>query len=219
VIYGAYVLRALDVFAIEPWPSLLTAVVSLVREVKASGPGWISVNGRNEVRPIPMSCDRGEADCWTRFARLERPRSMEIGDMQLGHLLTHGHAIHMLRSYADASVIADMDVAHRRRTRCLEAARREEVDQAPLRTTAIDPRCERYWELMDAFGDMHGHVLKYAYSFLDLKGSAASSEDLQAFGRIVWPQLAAAALEWKLGQTPDQMRLAHREIQGGSPQA
>lgn len=100
-----------------------------------------------------------------------------------------------------------MDVAHRRRTRCLEAARREEVDQAPLRTTAIDPRCERYWELMDAFGDMHGHVLKYACSFLDLKGSAASSEDLQAFGRIVWPQLAAAALEWKPGQTPDRIRV------------
>ena len=195
VIYGAYVLRALDVFDIEPPQSLLAAVVGLIRKVKDSGPGWISVNGRNEVRPIPKLFDMDETDCWTRFVQLERPRSMEIGDMQLGHNLTHGHALHVLRSYAHESLIADMDLAHRRRTRCLRDASCEEGDRAPLRNAAADPRREGYWTLMDSLGDMHGHVLKYAYSFLDLKRGAVSPEDLQAFGRIVWPQQAATALE------------------------
>jgi hypothetical protein len=44
-----------------------------------------------------------------------------------------------------------------------------------------------YWEEVDRRGDMHGHALKYAYSFLDLKSERITGADLDAFGRILWP--------------------------------
>jgi hypothetical protein len=195
VIYSGYVLRALDAFDIDPWESLLEGLTRLIRLVKSSGPGWITVNGRNEVRePGPLTGSDGR-DYWSIFCRFDRPLTMEVGDMQLGHLLTHGHAISMMQRYCTPALIRALDIAYHRRLHLLAAANKEEQDQTALRRQAIDPRAIRYWEFTDRFGDMHGHTLKYAYSFLDLRRSGIASCDLEAFGRIVWPAQPAAVIK------------------------
>lgn len=193
VIYTAYILRALDAFSIPPWRALLEGVRTLLRAIRASGPGWITVNGVNEPRAMLAPPGTGAKDAWSSFAGLERPRSMELGDMQLGHLLTHGHAISMLRRYTSLSLAGDLVAAHQRRLRTLQAATLEERDTTPLRRMAFDPRSPAYWKWIDTFGDMHGHALKYAYSFLDLRRDGVATRDCESFSRIVWPAHPASA--------------------------
>jgi len=95
--------------------------------------------------------------------------------MQLGHLLTHGHAIGMIQRHADPQLIADF-------------ANEEQQEKSPLPRRKPDPRTKEYWTLVKSLGDMHGHAFKYAYSFLDMKRAHhISPADLEAYGRIVWP--------------------------------
>ena len=193
VIYAAYVLQALHTFDIAPWSSLLDALTTQIRRIKESGPGWITLNGENQVRPLAEAVEADVCDYWRRFAQFDRPRPMEVGDMQLGHLLTHGHAITLLRHHVTDTTLAALDVAYRKRVRGLLVANESQIDQTPLRQSAVDPRHEAYWRQMKASGDMHGHVMKYAYSFLDLtKATGPSAQDLVAFGRVVWPARARA---------------------------
>jgi len=187
VIYSAYVLRALEVFEINPWNSLLESLTKLVRDVKRSGPGWMTVNGKNESRPMSEAADNPYGSHWEAFACFDRPLPMEVGDMQLGHLLTHGHAIEMLERYADKALMVDLHLAYRKRMQSLRLANLEQRDHSPLPLRPVDPRDKKYWLSANEFGHMHGHVLKYAYSFLDLKRGGISEADLCAYGRIVWP--------------------------------
>jgi len=187
IIYSAYVLKALDRFGITPWESLLDRVTMLVHKVKASGPGWITVNGKNEVRTLDEAERKTDADFWTIFSHFDRPMLMEAGDMQLGHLLTHGHAICMFRGCASRDLIADFDLAYRKRLYGLRRANDEQKEKPALPRRKIDPRTKGYWTLVESLGDMHGHAFKYAYSFLDLKRNHVSAADIEAYGRIVWP--------------------------------
>lgn len=187
VIYSAYVLRALETFEIDPWNSLLDGLVTLVRKVKSSGPGWITVNGVNERREVSETVGTTDANYWSRFRDFKRPLSMEVGDMQLGHLLTHGHAIEMLRAFGTESLIVKLDLAHRKRLFTLARANLDEQSSTPLRQLALDPRAEKYWGYVESFGDMHGHVFKYAYSLIDMHREGLSEQDLESFCRIIWP--------------------------------
>lgn len=187
VIYTAYVLRAIEVFQIDPWPSLLRGLTTLVRKVRRSGPGWITVNGKNEQRAMPEVGTDLKGNYWEAFADFDRPLPMEVGDMQLGHLLTHGHAIEMLKDFSEQALIEDLDEAFRRRVNALSIANRDQLDRGELPHRTVDPRKATYWKLAETLGSMHGHVLKYAYSFLDLKKDGISGADLQSYGRIVWP--------------------------------
>ena len=187
VIYSAYVVKALERFEITPWDSLRDQVILLIRKIKASGPGWITVNGTNEVRELPEGGIEAEADLWTIFSGFDRPREMEVGDMQLGHVLTHGHAIEMSRAWARPGLTGDFNVGLGRRLAGLRLANNDQRDRIPLRRRKVDPRTKEYWRLAESLGDMHGHAFKYAYSFLDLRRNAVSDADLESFGRIVWP--------------------------------
>lgn len=188
VIYSAYVLRAMEVFQIVPWCGLLDAMIALIGAIKWAGPGWITINGENRIWEISSS-DAAELECepWFNFLHFERPVAMEVGDMQLGHLLTHGHAIEMLRPHVSENLKARLSLAWRRRIAALRAANYEEHDPAPLPRRRVDPRSREYWQLVKELGPMHGHALKYAYSFLDTAGSEIDGAALEAFGRIVWP--------------------------------
>jgi len=185
VIYSAYVLKALEFFSITPWKSLLSQMLSLVTKIKKSTPGWITVNGNNEQREFKKEDSSLPEDYWAAFSELQRPKSMEVGDMQLGHILTHGHAICMID--VDDHLKCEFYRAFRKRFHGLVRANEEEKEREPLPVRSLDPRDAAYWNYMKDQGDMHGHVLKYAYSFLSLKGSNISKEDLLSFGRILWP--------------------------------
>jgi hypothetical protein len=187
VIYSAYVVKALDRFGITPWESLRDQVILLIRKIKASGPGWITINGTNEVRELPERGTGTEADPWTIFSSFDRPRQMEAGDMQLGHVLTHGHAIWMSQAWAGQGLAGDFDIGLQRRLNGLRLANNDQRDKTPLRRRKVDPRTKEYWRLVEALGDMHGHAFKYAYSFLDLRRDGVSESDVESFSRIVWP--------------------------------
>lgn len=187
VIYAAYVLKALDSFKITPWESLLTHITGLVRKIKAAGPGWITINGENQLRALHEMDESTGSDYWSEFAAFDRPLQMEIGDMQLGHLLTHGHAITVLDRFGPAALSHDLNIAFRKRLQGLRIANGEQRDRSPLPVRKMDPREKAYWSAASEHGDMHGHVLKYAYSFLELRKERIRPLDMEAFGRIVWP--------------------------------
>lgn len=187
VIYSAYVLRAIEVFEVQPWRGLLVAMIALIRKLQASGPGWITVNGRNEVRPLPGAEAPAVENVWSVFAELERPLASELGDMQLGHILTHGHAITVVEPYAAPELRLALRRGLGRRVRALQFAAGEQTSRAPLPRRAIDPRRAEYWSTVAQLGDMHGHAFKYAYSFLELRRDPIRRSDLEAFGRICWP--------------------------------
>ncbi len=190
VIYSAYVLRALEAFDIQPWQSLVDAVTLLLRKIREAGPGWITINGSNEHRPFPDAIvEDAPIKCLEIFSLFERSRRSEADDMQLGHLLTHGHAIEVLRDYCAEDLIEALSTAYRRRINCLKIAAAEERELAPLRRTPIDPAKPAYWAKIAELGDMHHHALKYAYSYLDLCHRAAAKPDFTAFGRIAWPDV------------------------------
>jgi hypothetical protein len=189
VIYPAYVMTALARFRIAPWESLADQLALLVQKVKASGPGWITVNGENQARALVEVDSPAVADAWEVFASFDRPKPMESGDMQLGHLLTHGHAIGMAKAWAGPELFRDLDLAFRKRLHGLRLATQDQRDKSPLPRRKLDPRAKEYWRLVASLGDMHGHAFKYAYSFLDLRKGHPSEDDLWAFGRIVWPDM------------------------------
>jgi len=185
VIYSAYTLRALDHFKITPWESLLDGVTMLVRKVKAAGPGWMTINGKKKFTKPDKADEKTEADYWTIFSNFDRSPLMEMGDMQLGHVLTHGHAIEMIRPWAGGALTADFDLAYRKRLHALHLANEEEKEKSVLPRRKLDPRKKEYWTLAESRGGMQDHVLKYAYSFLDLRRDRVSAADLEAYGRIL----------------------------------
>ncbi|MGB8356581.1 MAG: hypothetical protein WCD79_21965 [Chthoniobacteraceae bacterium] len=187
VIYSAYVLKALERFEIPPWESLLDAVILHIRQINAAGPGWITINGEQKIEPLEIAEEKTSADYWTIFSSFHRPLPMETGDMQLGHLLTHGHAIGMIPDHATPQLTNDFDLAYRKRLHALRLANEAQRDKSPLPRRKPDPRTKGYWALVESLGDMHGHAFKYAYSFLDLKRDHISAADLESYGRIVWP--------------------------------
>jgi hypothetical protein len=187
VIYSAYVLKALDHFEIDPWESLLDWMITLIRKIHSSGQGWITVNGTNAVRTLDEAVARTNDDYWMRFRAFDRPARSEAKDMQLGHLLTHGHAISMMRRCGIPALVEQFDLAYRNRLRALEIANQQEESWSQLPIRTLDPRTKEYWEAVERAGDMHGHAFKYAYSFLDSRGEAITASDLESFGRILWP--------------------------------
>lgn len=188
VIYSAYVVRALEQHAIAPWPGLRDALRRLVQNIKSSGPGWITVNRRNEVRPLPDCDERPEQlNYWNIFSTFDRSRTMEAGDMQLGHLLTHGHALSLVTARVSPAQRGALNGGFRRRVRALDLANRDQSEHTPWLPRTLDPRTAAYWRLTERFDDMHGHALKYALSFLELCPNP-NAADLVAFSRIVWPE-------------------------------
>ena len=193
VIYSAYVLKALERFEIPPWESLLDNLILLIRKIRAAGPGWITINGEQKFEPLEVAEEKTTAGYWTIFSSFDRPLPMETGDMQLGHLLTHGHAIGMLQGHATPQLTTGFDLAYRKRLHALRHANEVQQDKSPLPRRKPDPRTKGYWTFVESLGDMHGHAFKYAYSFLDLKKDRISAADLESYSRIVWPSQSHAA--------------------------
>jgi hypothetical protein len=187
VIYSSYVLKALDSLSISPWESLLEGVVNLVSAIKESTPGWIAVNGENQSRELTKVDTSLPSAYWDAFTALDRPLQMEVGDMQLGHVLTHGHAIEMHKSYGSKESAIAFDVAYRKRLHGLLLANKEQTERAALPQRRLNPREADFWSHVSTNGDMDGHVFKYSYSFLDMNRNSLPSDALEAFSRVVWP--------------------------------
>ncbi len=187
VIFSSYVLKALDFLSISPWESLLESMVELIGAIKESTPGWITVNGENQPRELDKVDSSLPTNYWHAFAALDRPIQMEIGDMQLGHVLTHGHAIEMFKLYGNKKSAVAFDIAYRKRLHGLLLANSEQKERTALPRRRLDPRLASYWRHVKTNGDMEGHVYKYAFSFLDLNRHDLRTEAFEAFGRVVWP--------------------------------
>jgi hypothetical protein len=113
-IYSAYIFSAMATDPqLESGPMWASAV-RLLNMIKNSGPGWITINGKNTVLPVPIVPNARKLrlitqdDVMSYFSDFNRSERMERGDQQLGHLLTHGHSIYRLyqlgyRDLADAA--------------------------------------------------------------------------------------------------------------------
>lgn len=183
VIFSAYVLKALQHFDIKPWESLMISMCELIQSIKNSTPGWITINGENQRRNLETEDQTLPNDYWGAFASLDRFAEMEAGDMQLGHILTHGHAIKML--HVNGKLTQQFNRAFSKRLHGLISANNDQKSGTPLMKKYLDPREESFWEHMKEHGD--SHVLKYAYSFLSLRQKELKAEDFPTFGRIMWP--------------------------------
>lgn len=195
VIYAYYILDLLRYSDVPATAELLGAMKKLLKGFKASGPGFVTINGNNSIiQPddIPRKATRFQltpASVLDLFHHFNRPSQMETGDMQLGHLLTHGHSIVELRQAWSEYAVDSLDGAFFARVDILTHA--NDLEEISTEHSLIDtetmwnPLELPYWE--EAFVDSrHGHRYKYAYSYLKLNRMIESRpSDFRAFSRVL----------------------------------
>ncbi|MGG4452020.1 hypothetical protein [Brevibacillus porteri] len=195
VIYTFYLLSMLSRSAIPATPELFDAMGKMIRGFVASGPGYVTVNGENIVIDpdgVPYTgvklqlTPEAVLDLLHHF---QRPLQMEKGDMQLGHILTHGHAIvemkevyrHYVHDHLDPGFYARIDLLAYANT--LEENR--VTFDSMVMETELNPLEPSYWE-QALVESRHGHYYKYAYSYLRLcRMAGRAPSDFRLFQRIL----------------------------------
>ncbi|KRE31631.1 hypothetical protein [Paenibacillus sp. Soil522] len=195
VIYTFYLLNMLSRSDIPATAELFDALEKIVNDFASSGPGFVTVNGENIVIDpdgIPNTGLRFQLTPETVLDLLhnfQRPLQMEKGDMQLGHLLTHGHAIVEMKQVSHKYVHDNLDPAFYARINILIYANTLEINRvesdSAFTEIKLNPLEPSYWE--QALADSrHGHYYKYAYSYLRLcRLSGRSTSDFRSFQRIL----------------------------------
>ncbi|MGG4443103.1 hypothetical protein [Brevibacillus fortis] len=195
VIYSFYLLSMLSRSDIPATAELFDAMGKIVNGFAASGPGYVTVNGENIVIDpdgIPNTGGRLQLTPEAVLDLLQdfqRPLQMEKGDMQLGHILTHGHAIVEMKQAYRQYVYDNLDPAFYARINLLAYAntleeKRVESDMA-VTETELNPLEPSYWE-QALVESRHGHYYKYAYSYLRLcRMAGRNPSDFRVFQRIL----------------------------------
>ena len=194
VIYTYYILELLSHSDIHPTAELYNAMERLLQGFRASGPGYVTINGKNTViqhdslSKKVASFQLSPTSVLDLFQRFSRSPQMESGDMQLGHLLTHGHAIVELKQACSENLADSLDAAFLARVDILNYANELEeshTENNPVDTEHMSPLELPYWE--QAYVDSkHGHLYKYAYSFLKLNRMiACHPTDFRALSRVI----------------------------------
>lgn len=192
VIYAYYMLSRSEVPATV---ELYNAMTKLLEGFAASGPGYVTINGNNVVvdpEGIPVTTTRvplTPAVVIDLFHNFQRPYQMEKGDMQLGHLITHGHSILELKQVFHDHGLVQAETSFFTRVDILcyaNGLEKNSTQYDPSFTTTMSRPLEQpYWE--QAFADSrHGHYYKYAYSYLKLNRMAGRNpSDFESFSRIL----------------------------------
>lgn len=201
VIYTFYLTKMLSSSNVFATAELLDAIKRIVRDFAVSGPGFVTVNGENIVMDPGSIPDKGIKDRLSPETVLDflhhfrRTLFMERGDMQLGHMLTHGHAIVEFKHFSSKYAFDNLDSAFHARINILTYANQLEdkeigSDHSRLDADAdsapeLNPLEPSYWQ--QALADSrHGHFYKYAYSFLKLSRMAGRTpSDFRLFSRIL----------------------------------
>lgn len=195
VIYTFYLINMLSRSNIPATAELFDAMKKIVEDFSASGPGFVTVNGENMVIDpdgIPDASINLQLNSETVFDfmhNFQRSPRMEKGDMQLGHILTHGHAIVELKQISSTYVIDNLNSSFNARINILAYANKLEGPvngpNTALTDRQLNPLEPSYWE--QAFVDSrHGHYYKYAYSYLKLSRMAGRTfSDFRSFSRIL----------------------------------
>ncbi|SFE12536.1 hypothetical protein SAMN04487969_101188 [Paenibacillus algorifonticola] len=195
VIYAYYILETLSRSKVPATAELYNAMTKLLDEFAASGPGYVTINESNIIidpEGTPATAIRvplTPAVVLDLFHNFQRPYQMEKGDMQLGHLLTHGHSILGLQQEFHEPGIVQLETSLFTRLDVLAYANGLENNQAEydpaFTTTMSSPLEQPFWE--QAFTDSrHGHYYKYAYSYLKLHQMAGRNpSDFRSFSRIL----------------------------------
>lgn len=196
VIYTFYLLSMLSRSDIPATAELFDAMGKINSGFAASGPGFVTVNGENIVIDpdgVPHTGARLQLTPETLLDLLhnfQRPVQMEKGDMQLGHILTHGHAIvemkqvyrHYVHDNLDPALYARINLLAYANT--LEEKRVVESDSM-VTEGELNPLEASYWE-QALVESRHGHFYKYAYSYLRLcRMAGRSPSDFRVFQRIL----------------------------------
>ncbi|MFS0916730.1 hypothetical protein [Brevibacillus sp. 179-C 1.1 NHS] len=195
LIYTFYLLSMLSRSDIPATAELFDAMGKIIRSFAASGPGYVTVNGENIVIDpdgIPNTGVRLQLTpelVLDLLHNFQRPLQMEMGDLQLGHILTHGHAIVEMKQAYRHYVNDNLDSAFCTRINLLTYANSLEKNQVEFDTvvteTELNPLEPSYWEQALA-ESRHGHFYKYAYSYLRLcRLSGRDPSDFRVFQRIL----------------------------------
>lgn len=195
VIYTYYVLDLFSRSDVVATEELFNAMVKLLNGFASSGPGFVTINGDNIVikpQDTPKTVARIQLNpdsLLNFFHGFSRPSPMEKGDMQLGHILTHGHSIVELKRAFSASPLDCLDVGLFDRMDILTYANEIEAivteQNSPYKKDILNPFEQAYWEqaLVDS---KHGHLYKYAFSYLKLHRIIERTPvDFRLFNRIL----------------------------------
>lgn len=112
-IYASYMLDLIERSGIPATQELFDAMATMLQGFADSGPGYVTINGiHTVVQPgeVPEAENQPElapSSVLELFHAFSRPERMERGDMQLGHLLTHGHAVVELKRALRAEALEE----------------------------------------------------------------------------------------------------------------
>ncbi|MEK8126737.1 hypothetical protein WMW72_02315 [Paenibacillus filicis] len=195
VIYTFYLIHMLSRSNIPATAELFDAMKKIVKDFSASGPGYVTVHGKNMVIDPDAIPDAGiklhlNSETVLDFLHnFQRPLHQEQRDMQLGHILTHGHAIVELKQISSNYVLDNLDSSFNKRINILTYANKLEEkvigSDIALSDIALNPWESAYWEqaLVDS---RHGHYYKYAYSYLKLSRMAGHTlPNFRSFRRVL----------------------------------
>jgi hypothetical protein len=196
VIYVYYMLDLLIGSDVPANAELFHAMKRLLEGFADLGPGYVTINGENVVihpEDLTKTAERFQltsSSLLDLFHGFSRPLQMEKGDMQLGHILTHGHAIVQWKHDFKVDGLNVLEEAFFTRLDILNFANQLETVPASKKHNAIsettwNPLETSYWE--QALSDnRHGHYYKYAFSYLKLNRMAERNIiDFRKFSRIL----------------------------------
>ena len=193
-IFSSYVLAATSTHPDLDEASIWNSMNRLVSAIRSADPGYVTINGVNTVLPAPDQAGVEPLDLQTPddilacFANFSRSARMEKNDMQLGHILTHGHAIYRLRQMGFHDLAKSAASSLEARLSLLTDANTLETEFTPFELFSLDPADASFWKIAQEKSPRQpDHLLKYTYSFLDLRKNCSlpRAKLTSAFFRIL----------------------------------
>lgn len=193
VIYTTLTLRALRAAPEARTPFVVDGIAQLVSAFGAN-PGYFLVNGKPMVihprhnAPNPYGpatpLEVYAAHVLDQFRSIDRTYAEELGDMQVGHILTHGEAVTSLLELGHEQLAREAFGPFLTRMALFAEARQlSPRAESPPPPEFRSPTQESFWALDFASRNWWGggHVFKYTHSLLTLLKQAGQT-DLSAYG-------------------------------------
>ncbi len=180
VIYTSLALKASRDVPEFRMSHICDGIIKLIHAFNDCDPGYFWVDGKTEIiEPGYSDTIISEIDC-AKLARkyvidsfliVKRSYQEENRDMQLGHLITHGHSIVELFELGYPELALEALKPFAQRINLIEDLRK----RIPCNDLSIgvgkfiSPLEDAYWEKDYSDSEwMHGHLFKYPYSFYEL---------------------------------------------------
>ena len=191
VIYTSLALKASRDVPEFRTSNICDGIIKLIHAFNNCDPGHFWVDGKTEIiEPDNTDTNVSGIDdarsakkyVLDSFINAERSYREESGDMQLGHLITHGQSIVELFELGYPDLAQEALKPFAQRINLIEDLRKRIPcnDLSAGVGNFISPLEDAYWEKDYSDSEwVHGHIFKYPYSFYDIINTLGDSKTIE----------------------------------------